>query len=842
MFNEPVDGYALAIFGIRTETQRNFLQESLQRVDITQGMGTATLMLDVLHNAFKNPEELVDAIIFINVTVFSAGGDTALAEKSGVRIARTPYRIQFFRMPGFFKPGMPFSIRVYVTNVDESPAVGVCICSGAQQSRTTEEGLAFLNLNTAAGQKVLEIEVQTCEAGLIPDQQARVTMTAHAYQTQSGSGNLLHIQADLQPPSVGSTLQLLLQIGQPNNNIKQFTILVLSKGQIVGAWVQPCSQGSTVTGWGLQVEPSMLPSFRVVAFYYLASGEIVADAMWLGIKDSCMGTLRVGPTDLMDMLRSFRPDGELRLMVTGDARALVGLVAVDQALLTLGKKNKLTQKKIWDMVERYDIACSAGSGQNHVGVFTDAGLDMVTNIGIRTVARTELLCPQQSHRRHRSLKKLERKTKVEGYEMPLERQCCMAGMQESPMGHTCEKRVHRVHQGPSCRAAFLDCCRLSQDLSQEERAQLLLGKSADYEDEEECWEEDCSEEMNMMVCSFFPESWLWVQEVLPNTTDSSGIVKHQIKTKLPHSITTWHILAVSMRKDRGIYVSAPYTVLVKLPFFVDLRLPPAAIRNEQLELRAVLYNYLSEKVRVRVEFPFQEGLCSAAQPEKSARQLVWVPQDLHCAGGEQQRLQRSIILDPRGKPQVELIQGRHLDNLVPDTEAEVFLSVQGNLLGETLVGGLELGGDVLQQLVVLPNGCVEQNIFRVTPNILLTHYLDAMRQWHRIGVDHRDCTIQHILHGYARQMQYRESDGSYFPYRGSTGSTWLTAYILKVFTMAHLLVNTIDLQALCSSAAWLIRKKQGSEGHFFENAPIYTPAMQVSSSHWMGTRLAVGGK
>lgn len=54
----------------------------------------------------------------------------------------------------------------------------------------------------------------------------------------------------------------------------------------------------------------------------------------------------MGPTDLMDMLRSFRPDGELRLMVTGDARALVGLVAVDQALLTLGKKNKLTQKKV----------------------------------------------------------------------------------------------------------------------------------------------------------------------------------------------------------------------------------------------------------------------------------------------------------------------------------------------------------------------------------------------------------------------------------------------------------------------------------------------------------------
>ncbi|XP_025059696.1 complement C3 isoform X2 [Alligator sinensis] len=380
MFNEPVDGYALAIFGVRTETQRNSLRESLQRVDvsphlgrgrvgagvlrhhqalagigpcgrccpgpaqclspqITQGTGTATLTLDVLHNAFKNPEELVDAIIFINVTVFSAGGDTVLAEKSGVRIARTSYRIQFFRMPGFFKPGMPFSIRVYVTSVDESPAVGVCICSEAQQSRTTEEGLAFLNLNTAAGQKVLEIEVQTCEAGLIPDQQVRVTMTAHAYQTQSGSGNLLHIQADLQPPSVGSTLQLLLQIGQPNNNIKQFTILVLSKGQIVGAWVQPCSQGSTVTGWGAAggaIDAAILPC-----------RGLLLPGKWRDCGRCCVagdqGQLHGHcPTD---MLRSFRPDGELRLMVTGDARALVGLVAVDQALLTLGKKNKLTQKK-----------------------------------------------------------------------------------------------------------------------------------------------------------------------------------------------------------------------------------------------------------------------------------------------------------------------------------------------------------------------------------------------------------------------------------------------------------------------------------------------------------------
>lgn len=35
----------------------------------------------------------------------------------------------------------------------------------------------------------------------------------------------------------------------------------------------------------------------------------------------------------------------------------------------------------------------------------------------------------------------------------------------------------------------------------------------------------------------------------------------------------------------------PYEVTVAQDFFIDLRLPYSVVRNEQVEIRAVLYNY-----------------------------------------------------------------------------------------------------------------------------------------------------------------------------------------------------------------------------------------------------------
>ncbi|TFJ97134.1 peroxisome assembly protein 26 [Platysternon megacephalum] len=345
VFNEPVDGYALAIFGVKTETQKIILQSSLQRVEINDGEGHVTLMGQALRENFAKPEELLDAFIFVNVSVFSSGGDMMQAENSEVKIVSTPYSIRFVRTPGFFKPGMPFNFRVYVTNPDGSPAADVPVCSGDQKPMT-KEGLASMVLNTQQGTERLEVQVATCGPLAPPAQQAHATKTILAYETPKGSGHLLHIGVETEA-EVGTPLRVLLYTEHQSSAAKQFTILLLSKGRIVRAWTQPRSLGSIMTAWTLDVGPQLLPSFRIVAYYYLpGSTELVADSVWVDVADGCMGTLRVGPQSKDDERKVLRPQRELKLEVIGDPQAMVGLVAMDKALFALNKKNKLTQKKL----------------------------------------------------------------------------------------------------------------------------------------------------------------------------------------------------------------------------------------------------------------------------------------------------------------------------------------------------------------------------------------------------------------------------------------------------------------------------------------------------------------
>uniref|UniRef100_A0A8C0HCE0 Complement C3 n=1 Tax=Chelonoidis abingdonii TaxID=106734 RepID=A0A8C0HCE0_CHEAB len=726
VFNEPVDGYALAIFGVKTETQKITLQNSLQRIEINDGKGHASLTGQVLRENFAKPEELLNAFIFVNVTVFSSGGDMMQAENSEVKIVSSPYSIWFVRTPGFFKPGMPFNFRVYVTNPDGSPASAVPVCSG-DQKRTTKDGLASMVLNTQHGLRS-PLQVATCGHLEPPAQQASATKTILAYETPNNSGHLLHIGVETEEARVGTSLRVLFYTEHQSSAAKQFTVLVslLSKGRIVRAWTQPRNPGAVMTAWTLDVGPELLPSFRIVAYYHLLeSAELVADAVWVDVADGCMGTVSPWAPGL---------GKEDERKVTGDSQAMVGLVAVDKALFALNKKNKLTQKKVWDTVEGHDIACTAGSGQNHMGVFTDAGLDVATSLGISTKARTDPRCPQPAARRRRqSLQTLQKKQqKVDQYPTALERRCCEAGIQENPMGHSCEQRTSRVHLGPACLAAFLDCCRYARALSLEERTKLLLGKS-----------------------NRGGQRAQRVGQGAQLRREGRGSNRDQVPgVGFPG-------------------IGCP-TTDVSLP-----RTPPAAPWQE------LVYNQFERQ--------------STSPP---------TPQMLHPPLA--------------GQLQQELVGSRHLENLVPDTDAEVFISVQGDLLGETLVGGLQ--SSMLQKLITLPYGCVEQNIFSVTPNIILTHYLDTTKQWDQIGVELRDRAVQNIAHGYARQRGYREHDGSYKPYRGSTSSTWYGNF--RVFAMALPLGTSINPSELCASARWLIGQRQEASGCFREEAVIYTPAMQ----------------
>ncbi|XP_008529105.2 complement C3 [Equus przewalskii] len=87
-FNELVDGYALAIFGIKQDSCRIPIQSSLQRVEISEGQGHVSLQRNMLMDACQGPEkDFKEISIFVNVTVFSSGLTIPLS-LHGVRWSR----------------------------------------------------------------------------------------------------------------------------------------------------------------------------------------------------------------------------------------------------------------------------------------------------------------------------------------------------------------------------------------------------------------------------------------------------------------------------------------------------------------------------------------------------------------------------------------------------------------------------------------------------------------------------------------------------------------------------------------------------------------------------------
>ncbi|XP_019600514.2 complement C3 isoform X1 [Rhinolophus sinicus] len=866
IFNKPVDGHALAIFGVKLDSRRIPIQSSLQRVEISKGQGHVSLQKDTLMAAFQGPEEdFIGASIFVNVTVFSSGGEMVQAETSGVKIVRSPYNIKFIRTPQYFKPGMPFHFRVFVSNPDGSPAYNVLVHCQNHKVRTLSSGVAALTINTDANMEQLPILVETDEA-LQPEEQASAKMTAWPYSTQNGSGNFLHIEVKTLGAEVGNNIHLSLNTRHQNPETKErithFTILVLSKGQIVCAKHQLKSQGSVYTSTTIDVTSEMMPSFRVLAFYLLPRGtgqdpELVADSIWIDVNDKCMGTLKVGLTN--EPFDSLEPNSQVEVKVTGDAEATVGLVAVDKAVYVLNSKHKLTQKKVWDVVEEHDTGCTAGSGKDNLAVFKDAGLDLKMSTGMDTLASSDWHCPQSPppSRRRRSLKRLETKRNAANkFETELERKCCEAGLRESPVGLSCEERTQHVRYGPTCVTAFLSCCHLSEALTREAREeQLLLGTTDEDEDFEDIFLED------LPVRTLFPESWLWRKFTLPKS-ESGSVSHYNIRVNLPDSMTTWQFVAVSLKAGQGLCVSDSFELTVRKSFFVDLKLPFSVIRNEQVQIQAVLYNFGNRQAKVRVEFPYKEPLCSASKPGAPSRQMVVVPatstkmvpfvllplvvgkvdvevkvvgygvQDhvkktlLVQAGGQIEKMSHSIVLNPQGQTQMEVLPRQTVWNKVPDTEAEVFISVQGDILGETILGSLT--PRETHELLRLPTGCPEQTLSSLTPVIILTRYLDTTGQWGKVGVEHRDQVMKNIVSGYTRMLTHRSTDGTYHIHKGNPGSTWLTSYVFRVFSLAYsiMTVSVIDLPSLCAIARWIITERQAEDGHFLEKGPVIMASMQ----------------
>ncbi|GAA6087287.1 complement C3-like, partial [Tachysurus ichikawai] len=372
LFGKDVNGVAFVVFGVKSEDTKTSLPASLKRVQIIDGEGRAELTKEMILRSFPEINQLVGSFLYISVSVITeTGSEIVEAQEGGIQIVTSPYTIQFKRTPMFFHPGMSFDVTVYVTNPDQSPAenVDILIQPGEVKARTKTNGMAKAIVNTQGRDKQLHITARTLAQGIPDERQAVNQMTAQPYATKDGSGNYLHLSVNAAELEIGDQLNIdvIFKTAVPNQDV---TYLILSKGQIVQGH-KFLRTGNLAATLSLPVTKDLLPSFRVVAYYHVGSSEVVSDSIWVDVKDTCMGTLTLSVKKRKKNI--FMPGDEFQLIVDGDPKAKVSLVAVDKAVFVLNK-NKLTQTKIWDIIEKHDTGCTAGSGKDSMEVFYDAGL------------------------------------------------------------------------------------------------------------------------------------------------------------------------------------------------------------------------------------------------------------------------------------------------------------------------------------------------------------------------------------------------------------------------------------------------------------------------------------
>ncbi|XP_070794324.1 ophiophagus venom factor [Pituophis catenifer annectens] len=867
LYGKKVEGVAFVLFGVKIDGDKKSIPESLMRIPIIDGDGEATLERHKLRSRFQNLNDLVGHTLYASVTVITeSGSDMVVTEQSGIHIVTSPYQIYFTKTPKYFKPGMPYELTVYVTNPDGSPAADVPVVSEAIHSEgtTLSDGTAKLILNTPLNIQSLPITVRTNHGDLPRERQATKSMTATAYQTQGGSGNYLHVaitSAEIKP---GDNLPVNFNVrGNANslNQIQYFTYLILTKGKIFKVGRQPKGAGQNLVTMTLRITPDLIPSFRFVAYYQVGNHEIVADSVWVDVKDTCMGTLVVKGASSRDN-RIQQPGAKMNIKLEGDPGARVGLVAVDKAVYVLNDKYKISQAKIWDTIEKNDFGCTAGSGQNNLGVFEDAGLALTTSTNLNTKERSDAKCHQPANRRRRrSVLLLDSKaSKVSQFQDQDLRKCCEDGMHENPMGYSCEKRAKYIQEGDACKAAFLECCNYIRGIRDEKKREneLFLARNDN--------EGGFTKDEDITTRSNFPESWLWQTEELPKRPNSKGISSTTVSFHLKDSITTWEVLAVSITPTKGICVAEPYEITAMKDFFIDLRVPYSVVKNEQVEIRAVLYNYADDEIEVRVELLHNPAFCSASTERQSYRQefpikplssravpfvIVPLQQGLHdievkasvrvkglhdgvrkklkvVPEGIRKDIVTIIELDPRAKglggTQRQVVKAKKLDDKVPDTDIETKITIQGDRVAQIIESSID--GSKLSHLIITPSGCGEQNMIRMTAPVIATYYLDTTEQWEALGIKRRPEAVKQIMTGYAQQMVYKKADHSYAAFTNRASSTWLTAYVVKVFAMATKVVEDISHEIICGGVRWLILNRQQPDGVFKENAPVITGTMQ----------------
>ncbi|KAK7083640.1 A-macroglobulin complement component [Halocaridina rubra] len=338
--------------------------------------------------------------------------------------------------------------------------------------------------------------------------------------------------------------------------------------------------------------------------------------------------------------------------------------------------------------------------------------------------------------------------------------------------------------------------------------------------------------------TYFPETWLWKLLIVDEDGETSEDVI------LPDTITEWVGEAVCAHPQLGIGLSSPSSITTFTPFFMDLAVPSLARQGESIPVRVSIFNYFDQNLSVLVTLeqsseytaPSYSGSACVPASGKSVLTFVVTASEVgminltfsadidttdNACGGVVNITKRDVVVKPLRVQFAGVMKEKTFSDYVCHNDSEVtwlietpegivdgseriFVSVSADLLGPTL--------ENLGNLIRMPYGCGEQNMLNFAPNIFILQYLEATNQ---MTTDIEQKSIDYMISGYQRELLYRRRDGSYSAFGDSddSGSTWLTAFVLKSFVAAAEYI-TVDQSDLDVSRNWIYNLQNSSSGCF----------------------------
>ncbi|NWV85164.1 A2ML1 protein, partial [Dasyornis broadbenti] len=761
------------------------------------------------------------------------------------------FTVTFENPDHVYKPGLPYTGKILLKGPDGSalPQRQVLLLVRNQGKEKTQtfltdsSGRASFQLDASGWSGSVSLQAQVSRTAQSQDKDLPATyrdafLAVIPYSSESSS--FLHIRDPEGELPCGHSQQLQVDsifgteaLGSELKNL-ELVFMVLAKGTITTIFRKevPAEPGQRVSlSLEVPIGPELAPMSRVLAYVVLPNGEMVADSTELYVAKCFPNQVKMAFSEARAL-----PGAALRLQLGAAPGSLCAVRAVDRSVLLLKPEAELNAEAVYKALPEFDYPLSI---QDEPSCYWwDSKMETYKLFQVKPLPTwaSQFLSIQEPPM-FRSASGFLQGAALKLFTNAKTREACS------------KPRWLLGIPGPSGEidlwspSSALPFPALAYNVPVAESFAVQVGSPAMEEQQEP-----------PAPRTYFPETWLW--DLVPVGESGSA----EVTVTVPDAITEWEA-GMFCTAPQGLGLSPAVTLTAFQPFFVELALPYAVVRHETFTLRATVFNYLRQCLRVQVTLAesaelevspgtgdtyrgcvcadeaktFQWGVRATSlgevnitvstealsSSEPCGNELPLVP-----AQGRMDTMIKPLLVQPGGI----LVEKAHSSLLCQEGADEVSLEIPANILESSQRAHVTVMGDILgnalqnlDHLLAMPYGCGEQNMVRFAPNIYIQQYLEKSGQ---LLPDIRAKAQGFLQSGYQRELQYKHNDGSYSAFGDDdpTGNTWLTAFVLKSFGQAQAYV-AIEERHIKDALRWL-RQHQSDSGCFRSVGKLFNNALQ----------------